>query len=154
MHPEMQGFLPTPTDRAEKYLIGGTDDTLRRLSLNTSFPHFGFPDLSQSSEACNVVCLCHSSLCGFLSEELLLSKPHLIRCNNAITPEPRKRDNWTMVSARLWYQIAASGHRAVRMMSMSNHENSSSTRFRCILSSIVGVLWGPLWQQNRCWLWR
>ena len=39
---------------------------------------------------------------------------------------------------------------AVRIMSMSDYENSFSARFRCILSSIEGGVWKTHWRQNRC----
>jgi hypothetical protein len=44
---------------------------------------------------------------GFFSKELLLDAPDGIGADEAITPEPQNRNNWTKVSARLWYRIAA-----------------------------------------------
>src|SRR5262245_20008723 len=41
---------------------------------------------------------------GLYSQELSLSAPGGIGRDEAITPEPGKRNNWTMVLARLWYQ--------------------------------------------------
>jgi hypothetical protein len=37
----------------------------------------------------------------FLSEELLLNAPDWIGCDEAITPEPRAGNNWTMVGETL-----------------------------------------------------
>jgi hypothetical protein len=40
-------------------------------------------------------------ICGFLSEELFLSRRDRTGCNEAITPELRKPCNWTMVGETL-----------------------------------------------------
>src|SRR5215475_5220072 len=47
---------------------------------------------------------------GLYSEEFSLSAPGGIGCDEAITPEPGKRNNWTMVSERLWYRTGEDSH--------------------------------------------